>query len=118
MIRSLFQPSAHRLFRRFALESSFKSKSILKDFVKYVHPDILVGAPERVKEENGRSMQLLNAYLDSMKKNEGSTAVEVRFYTPEKSNKKSKKFFYFKARLDAFASQLKEEDLESMRKKY
>lgn len=118
MIKLLFRQPVSRLFRRFALESSFKSKNILRDFVKYVHPDILVGAPERVKEENGRSMQLLNAYLDSLKKNEGSAAVEVRFYTPEKTNKKSRKFFYFKTRLDAFASQLREEDLDAMRKKF
>ena len=45
MIRLLFRTPVSRLFRSFALETSFKSKNILRDFVKYVHPDVLVGAP-------------------------------------------------------------------------
>jgi hypothetical protein len=105
------------LTRHFSTANSFKSRSFIKDFYKYVHPDILHGAPERVKEENGRSMQILNSYLDKLKKNEGCETVEVKFYTPEKTNRKNKKYFFFKARLDSFSSNLNDPDLESLRKK-
>ena len=105
------------MFRLFSIDTSFKSKNVLKDFYKYVHPDILVGAPERVREENGRSMQVLNGYLDGIKKNEGSSGVDVRFYTPEKTNRKSKKFYFFKTHLESFPANLKETDIETLRKK-
>lgn len=89
----------------------------MRNFFKYVHPDILHSAPERVREENSRSLQLLNGYLDKLKKNEGSPSVEVRFYTPEKTTRKNKRYFFFKARLDAFPGQLAEPELEKFKQK-
>jgi hypothetical protein len=106
-----------KVLRAFAQESSFKAKNFMKDFYKYVHPDILHNAPERVREENSRSMQILNAYLDKLKKNEGSSFVEVKFYTPEKTNRKNKKYYFFKTRLEAFQGQLSESDAADLRKR-
>lgn len=103
--------------RWFATEAAAKSRSFMRDFYKYVHPDILHSAPERVREENSRSLQLLNGYLDKLKKNEGSPSVEVRFYTPEKTTRKNKRYFFFKARLDAFSGQLGQSDLEKFKAK-
>lgn len=106
-----------QLARRFSDESPAKKKNFMKDFFKYVHPDILHTAPERVREENSRSMQTLNGYMDKVRKNEGSTSVEVRFYTPEKTTRKNKRYFFFKAKLDAFPGQLKDAELELVRLK-
>lgn len=106
-----------KLTRTFAAEAT-PNRSFVRDFYKYVHPDILHSAPERVREENSRSMQLLNGYLDKLKKNEGSPSVEVRFYTPEKTTRKNKRYFFFKARLDAFPGQLEVKDLEKLKNKY
>lgn len=89
----------------------------MRDFYKYVHPDILHTAPERVREENSRSMQALNGFMDKLRKNEGSPAVEVRFYTPEKTSRKNKRYFFFKAKLDAFSGQLKDAELEQVKLK-
>ena len=90
---------------------------MLRDFYKYVHPDILHNAPERVREENSRSMQLLNTYMNKLKKNEGSEGIEVKFYTPEKTTRKNKKYFFFKSRLEPFQGKLNESDLETTRQK-
>lgn len=95
--------------------STFKSKNFMKEFIKYVHPDILHQAPERVREENSRSMQILNSYLDQLKRNEGSSSVELKFYTPEKTTRKNKKFFFFSAKLEAFAPKLEGQQLESLK---
>ena len=46
------------------LSGSFKQKNKLNEFFKHVHPDILGNAPERVREENTRSLKSLNSYLD------------------------------------------------------
>ena len=89
----------------------------MRDFYKYVHPDILHTAPERVREENSRSLQLLNGYMDKLKKNEGTPSIEVRFYTPEKTTRKNKRYFFFKAKLDPFPGQLSETELELFKKK-
>lgn len=95
--------------------SSFKSKNFMKEFIKYVHPDILHQAPERVREENSRSMQILNSYLDQLKRNEGSNSVEVKFYTPEKTTRKNKKFFFFSVKLEAFKPKLEGEQMDTLK---
>lgn len=95
--------------------ATFKSKNFMKEFIKYVHPDILHQAPERVREENSRSMQILNSYLDQLKRNEGSNSVELKFYTPEKTTRKNKKFFFFSTKLEAFAPKLEGQQMDALK---
>ena len=77
-------------------------KRALKEFYRNVHPDIIQSAPKRVKEENLRSIQTLNDYLDRVKKNAGCGAVRLKFYAPEKDNLKSRRYYFFETSLDQF----------------
>lgn len=56
---------------------------------------MLARAPERVREENSRSLKNLNAYIDNLSQNQGTEAVQLKFYIAEKSNNKSKKYIFF-----------------------
>lgn len=85
-----------------SLSQKIDHKRAIKEFYKNVHPDTIQTAPKRVKEENMRSLSILNDYLDKIKKNEGSTPVKVRFYAPEKDNSKSKRYYFFETQLDGF----------------
>jgi hypothetical protein len=78
------------------------NKRSVKEFYKAIHPDLLEKAPIKVKEENLRSLKLLNDYLDRIKNNSGSQTLPLKFYAPNKENSKSKKFLYFEVVLDSF----------------
>jgi hypothetical protein len=84
------------------LSSSFKAKANYKEFIKQVHPDVIFTAPEKVKEENLRSIKRLNTYIENLKKNAGVDDLLLKFYTPEKSTVKAKKFYYFEVKLGKF----------------
>lgn len=91
------------LYRAFAdTSTSMLNKRSLKEFYKAIHPDLLEKAPLKVKEENDRSLKLLNDYLDRIKHNSGSPKLSLKFYAPNKDNEKSKKFLYFEIDLDSF----------------
>lgn len=85
------------------LTQKIDHKRAMKEFYKNVHPDTIQTAPKRVKEENLRSLSVLNDYIDKVRKNEGSPSLKVRFYAPEKDNSKSKRYYYFEAYLDSFS---------------
>ena len=89
---------------------SFALKKNLKEFWKSVHPDTLSFAPKKVKEENVRSLKLLNNYLDDLKANKGCKSLFLKFYAPNKDNKKSKKFLYFETNLSSISPNLEEND--------
>ena len=55
----------------FFTKTNLKSKANLSEFYKTIHPDVLGTAPEKVKEENLRSLKKLNAYLDNLSNNSG-----------------------------------------------
>lgn len=91
-----------KLIYRFSLATSFKSRSKLTDFYKAIHPDKLNNASDQVKEENARSLQILNSYFDALVQNQRASHEKLIFYVPEKSNEKSKKFHPIEVTLDAF----------------
>lgn len=76
--------------RKFLYEGfcTVSSKSRLTDFYKNIHPDVLHNAPEKVKEENLRSLKILNSYLDGLSQNKGVSFQALTFHAPEKDNKK------------------------------
>lgn len=75
-----------------SIGSTFKNKVRLTEFYKYIHPDLLNNAPERVKEENARSLKILNSYFDSCHQNQRAERSLIKFYIPDKTNKKSRNF--------------------------
>jgi hypothetical protein len=96
---------AKYLYRAFSDSATMMlNKRSLKEFYKAIHPDLLEKAPLKVKEENERSLKLLNDYLDRIKHNAGSPKLALKFYAPNKDNEKSKKFLYFEIDLDSFIS--------------
>ena len=88
---------------------SLENKKNLKEFYRAIHPDILQTAPKKVKEENTRSLKLLNNYLDTLENNKRTKNVFLKFYIPEKSNKKSKKFLFFETELESLNTENSEE---------
>ena len=74
----------------------------MREFYKTIHPDTLEQAPTRVREENLRSLKYLNDYMDRLKGNLGCEKLKLKFYAPEKTNEKSKKYLYFEVKLDGF----------------
>jgi hypothetical protein len=96
----MFSKFLHRAFSDTA--TSVLNKRSLKEFYKAIHPDLLEKAPLKVKEENDRSLKMLNDYLDRVKQNAGSPRLGLKFYAPNKDNEKSKKFLYFEIDLDSF----------------
>lgn len=74
-------------------------KATVKDLYRNIHPDILQNAPERVRNENQRSLTILNNYITNMDNNGGNQYVKLKFYTPEKTTRKNKKYFYFELNL-------------------
>ena len=103
--------------KRFSTQT-FESRISLKEFYKNVHPDILSNAPNPVKEENMRSLKLLNDYMDKLKKNLGSDAMSLKFYTPEDNLKKKRKFLHFELHLKRFESMMDEAVVRSLRERY
>jgi Domain of unknown function (DUF4460) len=98
--------------------STFKNKVKLTEFYKYIHPDLLNNAPERVKEENARSLKILNAYFDSCHQNQKAERIFVKFYIPDKTNKKSRHFQAMDIQLDPFAGNSSEEQLRKHTQTY
>lgn len=92
----------HRFF-------SLENKKNLKEFYRSIHPDILQTAPKKVKEENTRSLKLLNNYLDTLENNKRTKNINLKFYIPEKSNKKSKKYLFFETELESLNTENSEE---------
>ena len=99
------------------LAQKIDHKRAIKEFYRNVHPDTIQTAPKRVKEENLRSLSMLNDYIDKIRKNEGSTSIKVKFYAPEKDNKKSKRYYYFEAQLDNFSPNSDPEFVELLEKR-
>ncbi|EAS01049.2 hypothetical protein TTHERM_00316020 (macronuclear) [Tetrahymena thermophila SB210] len=97
---------------QFSLSSSFKSRSKLGEFYKNVHPDVLGNAPEKIKEENGRSLRQLNQYLDSLSQNQGAQQQKLVFYVPDKVNKKAKKYLQIEVRLNDLNPNVTQETLQ------
>ena len=96
------------------ISNSFKSKARYKDFIKQIHPDVIFTAPEKVREENLRSQKRLNTYLENLKKNSGTDHVLLKFYCPEKTTVKAKKYYYFEVKqnkLHAMANNTIKENL-------
>ena len=94
------------LCKRFSEASSqISTKSRLTEFYKKIHPDVLYNAPEKIKEENLRSLKILNSYFDALSQNKGVPEYLLTFHAPEKDNKKAKKFYEFKISLDPLRSE-------------
>ena len=55
---------------------------------------------ERVREENLRSIKILNSYLDATSQNKGVSEEHLKFYIAEKENNKNKKYIYFDGKFD------------------
>lgn len=47
-----------------------------------------------------RSIKLLNNYLDNLSQNKGVSEQKLKFYIAEKSNKKSRKYYFFDINLE------------------
>ena len=75
--------------------STFKIRARLTDFFKHVHPDQLHQAPNRIKEENLRSLTNFNAYIDAINQRKPIEGKQLKFFLSEKTNLKSKKFYSF-----------------------
>ncbi|EGR32424.1 hypothetical protein IMG5_083590 [Ichthyophthirius multifiliis] len=97
----------------FSLNTIFKSRSKLSEFYKNVHPDILGNAPEKIKEENSRSLKILNSYLDSLSQNSGVSKQRLCFYLPDKVNKKAKKYLQIEVNLNEIQANVTQETLQS-----
>jgi hypothetical protein len=82
-----------------SISNTFKSRSKLFEFYKHTHPDVLTTAPERIKEENLRSLKILNSYLDNLSQNKGVQEQRLKFYIADKANKKAKKYYFFDVNL-------------------
>ena len=102
---------------RFFSNSSFEGRASLKEFYKNIHPDILSNAPDQVREQNMRSLKILNDYMDKLRKNQGSEPVAVQFYTPEHSTSKMNKFLFMDLKLEKFENNLDEEYVKELREK-
>ena len=61
-------------------------------------------APKRVRQENLRSLKLLNNYMDRLKERKAVEALSLKFYATEKENSKSKRFLRFEVDLEPFDS--------------
>ena len=96
-MRSLIS-NFHKSFSE-AMSSTFKSRSKLFEFYKHTHPDVLTTAPERIKEENLRSLKILNSYLDNLSQNKGVQEQRLKFYIADKANRKAKKYYFFDVNL-------------------
>lgn len=97
------------LVKRLQNPISIETKRSYKEFHKFIHPDLMQKAPLQVKEENQRSLKMLNDYLDNLKQNKGAKQIKLKFYAPEKQNEKSKKFLFFETKLDPVPPSLSEE---------
>lgn len=92
--------SIHLLSRRFTdYSSTFISKgqpvkldkTQITAFYKSVHPDLMANAPQEYREQNSKSMQDLNAYIQAIEQNNGASYIKLDFYAdPEKIKKKGK----------------------------
>lgn len=105
------------LCRRFSAEETTRMKKALREFYRHVHPDILYQAPERVVEENQSSLKTLNNYLNSIEDNNGSKTLRLKFYTPEKTTNKNKKFLFFNVVLKPFKSNASQEEINVVKNK-
>ena len=74
--------------KTFAMPLSFKNK--INSFYKFVHPDVLgAKCPDELRKENEKSVQNLNAYLESLDKGTKFEAKNLIFYIAlEQKNKK------------------------------
>ena len=87
---------------QFSKASQKKMKMALREFYRKVHPDVLYQAPERVIEENTQSLKSLNNYINALEDNEGAKSQKLRFYSPEKTTRKNKKYIFFELHLNPF----------------
>lgn len=74
--------------RTFAMPLSFKNK--INTFYKFVHPDVLgEKCPNELRKENEKSVQNLNAYIESLDKGTKFESKNLLFYIAleQKDNK-------------------------------
>eukprot|EP01017_Pseudomicrothorax_dubius_P021215 TRINITY_DN22902_c0_g1_i1.p1 TRINITY_DN22902_c0_g1~~TRINITY_DN22902_c0_g1_i1.p1 ORF type:complete len:121 (-),score=15.64 TRINITY_DN22902_c0_g1_i1:29-391(-) len=118
ILRTFFRgPLNRRWFATAAESTSFKGRSKLTEFYKLTHPDMLSNAPANVKEENLRSIKIINSYLDGLSRNQGVQAERVKLYLADKTNRKSRRFHSFEVELPTIRSGIAENVVQTQLEK-
>ena len=91
--RNLLTSSMFRLYAS-GIEHSFAARAAgqtkLKEFMKFVHPDLLSGASDAIRQVNTQSVQEMNEVLTLLKSqttNKGMQAKTLRFHVLKEGSK-------------------------------